>query len=67
MEIYFTTILAQESAPVSYTHLDVYKRQVLVYSHLLHEVELMADDIGILNHGHLLFEGTKEELKTRCV
>ena len=24
----------------------------------------LADDIGILNHGHLLFEGTKEELKT---
>ena len=23
----------------------------------------MADDIGILNHGHLLFEGTMEELK----
>ena len=26
----------------------------------------MADDIGILNHGHLLFEGTKEELKTNA-
>ena len=23
----------------------------------------MADDIGILNHGHLLFEGTFDELK----
>ena len=23
----------------------------------------MADDIGILNHGRLLFEGTMEELK----
>ena len=31
---------------------------VLVSSHLLSEIELMADDIGILNHGHLLFEGT---------
>lgn len=30
------------------------------------EVEHMADDIGILNHGHLLFEGTKEELKTNA-
>ena len=29
------------------------------------EVELMADDIGILNHGHLLFEGTMEDLKNR--
>lgn len=36
---------------------------VLVSSHLLSEVELMADGIGILNHGHLLFEGTIEELK----
>ena len=24
----------------------------------------MADDIGILNHGRLLFEGTMEELKS---
>ena len=40
-----------------------YDCTVLVSSHLLAEVELMADDIGILNHGHLLFEGTMEELK----
>ena len=36
---------------------------VLVSSHLLSEIELMADNIGILNHGRLLFEGTMEELK----
>jgi len=36
---------------------------VLVSSHLLSEIELMADFIGILNHGHLLFEGTLEDLK----
>lgn len=36
---------------------------VLVSSHLLSEIELMADKIGILNHGHLLFEGTIEILK----
>lgn len=36
---------------------------VLVSSHLLSEVELMADNIGILNHGHLLFEGTLDELR----
>lgn len=36
---------------------------VLVSSHLLSEIELMADDVGILNHGHLLFEGTMEGLK----
>ncbi|MCI9078309.1 MAG: ABC transporter ATP-binding protein [Lachnospiraceae bacterium] len=36
---------------------------VLVSSHLLSEIELMAGNIGILNHGHLLFEGTLEGLK----
>ena len=35
----------------------------MVSSHLLSEIELMADTIGILNHGHLLFEGTLEQLK----
>ena len=40
---------------------------VLVSSHLLPEVELMADDIGILNHGRLLFEGTMEELKRNAL
>ncbi len=39
---------------------------VLVSSHLLSEVELMADDIGILNHGRLLFEGTIEDLKANA-
>lgn len=41
-----------------------YDCTVLVSSHLLPEIELMADDIGILNHGHLLFEGSMEQLKT---
>lgn len=36
---------------------------VLVSSHLLSEIELMADEIGILNHGHLLFEGSLDQLK----
>lgn len=36
---------------------------VLVSSHLLSEIELMSDYIGILNRGHLLFEGTLEQLK----
>lgn len=43
-----------------------YDCTVLVSSHLLPEVELMADDIGILNHGHLLFEGTMEELRIQA-
>ena len=40
---------------------------VLVSSHLLSEIELMADNIGILNHGHLLFEGTLDELKSKAI
>lgn len=40
-----------------------YNCTVLVSSHLLSEIELMADYIGILNHGHLLFEGTLDTLK----
>lgn len=40
---------------------------VLVSSHLLSEIELMADNIGILNHGHLLFEGTLDDLKFNAV
>ena len=45
---------------------DQYDCTVFVSSHLLSEVELMADDIGILNHGRLLFEGTLAELRTRA-
>lgn len=37
---------------------------VIVSSHLLSEIELVADKIGILNHGNLLFEGTIGDLKT---
>lgn len=40
-----------------------YDCTVLVSSHLLSEIELMADTVGILNHGRLLFEGTLEELR----
>ncbi|MDN6141928.1 MAG: ATP-binding cassette domain-containing protein [Tetragenococcus koreensis] len=36
---------------------------VLLSSHLLSEIELVADTIGIMNHGNLLFEGTIDELK----
>ena len=37
---------------------------VFVSSHLLSEIERMADNIGILNHGRLLFEGTLDALKS---
>ena len=34
---------------------DKFNCTVFVSSHLLSEIELMADHIGVLNHGHLLF------------
>ena len=40
---------------------------VLVSSHLLPEIELMADDVGIINHGRLLFEGSLKALKQLAV
>lgn len=42
---------------------ELYDCTVLISSHMLSEIELMADDIGILNHGHLLFEGSMDELR----
>lgn len=39
-----------------------YNCTVLISSHMLSEIELIADDIGILNHGRLLFEGRMDEL-----
>ncbi|MCR5194758.1 MAG: ABC transporter ATP-binding protein [Pseudobutyrivibrio sp.] len=36
---------------------------IMISSHMLSEIELMADDIGILNHGKLLFEGSMDELR----
>ncbi|PAD23138.1 ABC transporter ATP-binding protein [Terribacillus saccharophilus] len=35
---------------------------VIISSHLLSEMQLMAQDIGILNKGRMLFEGSMEEL-----
>ena len=34
-----------------------------ISSHMLSEIELIADDIGILNHGRLLFEGSMNDLR----
>ena len=34
---------------------------------MLSEIELMADDIGILNHGRLLFEGNLDELRQNAL
>ena len=41
----------------------LYDCTLMISSHMLSEIELMADDIGILNHGKLLFEGSLEELR----
>lgn len=40
-----------------------YDCTVLISSHMLSEIELIADDIGILNHGTMLFEGSLDDLK----
>ena len=36
---------------------------VLISSHLLGEIEQMVDQMGILNHGKLLFEGSLQQLQ----
>ena len=38
---------------------------VLISSHLLGEIEQMVDQVGILNHGRLLFEGSLQQLPGR--
>lgn len=45
----------------------LYDCTVLISSHMLSEIELMADDIGILNHGQLLFEGSLDELRQNAL
>lgn len=42
---------------------EMYDCTILISSHMLAEIELMADDIGILNHGRLLFEGSLSGLR----
>ena len=42
---------------------NLYDCTILISSHMLSEIELMADDIGILNHGRLLFEGNLDDLR----
>lgn len=42
-----------------------YNMTVIISSHNLSEIELMADDIGIINRGNILFQGTLEELHSR--
>ena len=42
---------------------DLYDCTILISSHMLSEIELIADDIGILTHGRLLFEGSLDDLR----
>lgn len=46
---------------------DLYDCTILISSHMLSEIELMAEDIGILNHGRLLFEGSLDDLRQRAL
>ncbi len=41
----------------------LYQCTVLVSSHMLGEIELIAGDVGIINHGRLLFEGSLDSLR----
>ena len=45
----------------------LYNCTILISSHMLSEIELMANDIGILNHGRLLFEGSLDELRRNAL
>ncbi len=38
---------------------------VIVSSHLLSEMEQMADRVGIINHGSLVFQGTMAALEAQ--
>ena len=44
-----------------------YDCTVLISSHMLSDIELIADDIGILNHGRMLFEGSLDDLKQNAL
>lgn len=44
---------------------EIMNATVLISSHILSEIELMADHVGIIHHGNLLFQGTMEELKVK--
>lgn len=44
---------------------EMMKATVLISSHILKEIELIADHVGIIHQGKLLFQGTMEELKEK--
>lgn len=38
---------------------------VIISSHILSEIDLMADELGVINRGKLIYQGTLKELKER--
>ena len=40
-------------------------KTVIIYSHHLSEIEQMADQVGIIHHGHMLYQGTLANLETQ--
>ena len=48
--------------PVSYTHLDVYKRQILLITHELEKVLAHANRLVIMHKGKLVEDGKPEDV-----
>ncbi|GAA4654768.1 ABC transporter ATP-binding protein [Anaerocolumna aminovalerica] len=44
---------------------DKREKTILISSHILSEIEMLADDIGIIDQGKLLDEGSREELQKK--
>ena len=44
---------------------DDFGKTILISSHILQEIEVLADDIGIIDRGRLIEEKSQEELKKR--
>ena len=44
---------------------EIMKATVLISSHILKEIELIADHVGIIHQGKLLFQGTLAELQAK--
>ncbi len=44
---------------------DKSEKTILISSHILTEIEMLADDIGIIDQGKLLDEGSREELQKK--
>ena len=45
---------------------DASGKTILISSHILSEISLLADDVGIIDHGKLLEEESLKELELKC-